>query len=320
MTYISKPNFAYLRETTHTSITMCGACHTDRLMFLDKHMFPERHRHTDGVPQTGRINSASRHVRLGGVAAIITRHLAGSYGRGKAQLLGVKPVAAHHCGYPIERLLEDEGLSHTLIEIDGEAPECVVVIDRSGKVFFGSMVDSLYEEVSPELLISSLVGVKGALVLDANFSKQTLEAIAKAWPTDQPLFAAGTSAHKVERFARCLKRIDALVLSLDEAAVLYGGVHNVGRMALRISGNMKRDNAALLIHNGSNEAALAMGGNVVTYEPPRTRIVNPVGMGSVVAAELFASLMTGDTDPNRLLEGALDAGVKFASSAFGDGR
>ena len=142
MTYISKPNFAYLRETTHTSITMCGACHTDRLMFLDKHMFPERHRHTDGVPQTGRINS----------------------------------------------------------------------------------------------------------------------------------------------------------------------------------GEMKRDNAALLIHNGANEAALAMGGDVVTYEPPRTRIVDPVGMGDVVAAELFAGLMTGDTGPNRLLEGALDAGVTFASSAFGDGR
>ena len=170
MTYISKPNFSYLRETKHTSITACDACHTDRLMFLDKHMFQEKHRHSDGIPQAGRINSSSRQVRLGWVAANINRHLASSSSRGKVQLLGVKPAAAHHCGYPIERLFEDEGLAHTLIEIDGEAPECVVVIDRSDKVFFGSMVDSLYEEVPPELLISSLVGVKSALEAGVKFA------------------------------------------------------------------------------------------------------------------------------------------------------
>ena len=251
----------------------------------------------------GRSNPGSRIVRLGGVVANMARHLGGAHCAGMVYVIGIKPANTNHHDNMIERLLDEAELPHTLIPLEGEAPEYVAVIDANGELVIGVAETSLYDKVTPETLLPHLNSRGGALVLDANFPAPTLEAVASTWPEDQQLFAAATSPQKARRLEGCLERLDAIVMNRDEAAALCGRDGPVEEMALALSARMRRRNAVVLISDGAEKATLVRGGETVRETPPGIDVVNANGAGDVMAAELFARLVSDDTATNNASPG-----------------
>ena len=267
----------------NTIITLCGGCHIDRHLFLAD------------AAKMGRTNPASRYVRLGGVVANMARHLCDELSASQVHVIGVKPANAQDHDNMIERLLDEAGLPHTLVPLEGETPEYVAVIDANGELVIGAAETSLYDKTTPETLLPHLNGRGGALVIDANFPAPTLAAVARAWPEGQQLFAAATSTKKAMRLEGCLERLDAIVMNRDEAAALCGRDGPVDEMALALSARMRRRSAVVLISDGAEQATLVRGGETVRETPPDIDVVNANGAGDVMAAELFARLVSGDT-------------------------
>ena len=103
-------------------ITQCGGCHPDRQMFI-----------TDAA-KMGRTNPGSRIVRLGGVVANMAQHPGGAHSASIVHIIGIKPANTNHHDNKIERPLDEAELLHTLIPLEGEAPEYVAVIDAKGEL------------------------------------------------------------------------------------------------------------------------------------------------------------------------------------------
>ena len=94
----------------------------------------------------GRTNPGRRIVRLGGVvanmerhlggahSANMARHLGGAHSAGMVHVIGIKPANANHHDNMIERPFDEAELPHTLIPLEGEAPEYVAVIDANGEL------------------------------------------------------------------------------------------------------------------------------------------------------------------------------------------
>ena len=137
----------------NTIITLCGGCHLDRHLFLAD------------AAKMGRTNPASRYVRLGGVVANMARHLCGALSASQVHVIGVKPANAQDHDNMIERLLDEAGLPHTLVPLEGEAPEYVAVIDANGELVIGAAETSLYDKATPETLLPHLNGRRARLSL-----------------------------------------------------------------------------------------------------------------------------------------------------------
>lgn len=277
------------------SFLVCGGCHFDR------------HLQLRDDPLMGRTNPASQHVRTGGVAANIARHLAA---RGAdVGFVGVQPPAELAL---MESRLRAENMKANLLPLEGEVPGYTAILSPAGDLLVGAAAMSLYDEVTAELLVPSLGGSDAPLVLDANFPGQVLTAVADSLDDARPLFAAATSAAKVSRLAGCLGRFDALVLNRREAAVLAGD-GAVTDMAAALAGRV-RPGGYVLVSDGASEAALATGDDCVAASPPPVRLVNANGAGDAMAAALFWGLANAaGTGAATRLDHALSAGADFAA-------
>lgn len=279
---------------------VCGGCHFDR------------HLHLYDDPLMGRTNPASQQIRTGGVAANIARHLAA---RGAdVEFLGVQPPSDLAL---MDSYLRADGVRPHLLPLDGEVPGYAAIISPEGELVLGAAAMSLYDKVDASLLLTALEHGNTSLVLDANFPAETLIVLANALERDRPLFAAATSIAKVDRFAGCLGRLDALVLNRGEAAMLTDDrpvAEMAGMLAMRL-----RPAGFVLVSDGGGEAALASGGSCVVAKPPAVHLANVNGAGDAMAAALFWGLVAeAETGLAARLDHALTAGADFAAGNLGE--
>jgi sugar/nucleoside kinase (ribokinase family) len=198
-----------------------------------------------------------------------------------------------------------------LIPLEGEVPGYTAIVAADGELVVGAASMALYDEVTPDMALEGIIG-DGLLVIDANFPEYVLQAICQAQPQKRPVFAAATSVAKVGRLAGCLARLDALVLNRSEAAVLAGEAPVAG-MACALAARL-RPGGAVLVSDGGNQAALAMGDDCVKASPPPLDLVRANGAGDAMAAALFWGLAaTPDAGLAAHLEAALEAGADFAA-------
>ena len=273
---------------------ICGGCHLDRHLYLQ------------GEAVLGRTNPASQRIGIGGVAANIARHLAAC--GGQAHFTGVQPADETSA---FGARLRAAGVDSRLIPLEGEVPGYTAIIDADGELVVGAASMALYDEVTPEMVLESIID-DGPLVIDANFPESVLHAICQAQPQTRRVFAAATSVAKVGRLAGCLARLDALVLNRSEAVTIAGEA-TVAGMACALAARL-RLGGTVLVSDGGNQAALARGYDCVTASPPPLDLVRVNGAGDAMAAALFWGLaanpgagLTGH------LEAALAAGVDFAA-------
>lgn len=280
------------------AVQVCGGCHLDRHLWLQS------------APVMGRTNAARQTVSTGGVAANIAGHLAR---RGAAvRFVGVQPPDEAP-GIAARLRLHD--MHATILPLEGEVPGYSAVMDPDGELLVGAAAMSLYDEVTPEMITPQLAPDL-PLVMDANFPEAVLlaMALAGAGTAGRVLFAAGTSAGKVDRLRACLPHLDALVLNRAEAAQLGGEADaSVERLAHQLASRLAED-GVVLVSDGGARAALANRTELAVLTPPLLKMANANGAGDAMAASLFWHLMT---DPglalSTRLQTALEAGADFAA-------
>lgn len=283
---------------TAPEFIVCGGCHVDR------------HLRLTAPPRPGRTNPADADDRLGGVATNIAVQLAG---RGMAVRL-VSVQTPDGLGAMTARLVA-AGIDPWLVPLEGASPGYTAILAPDGELLMGAAAMSLYDAVSASLIRPGLAEISAPIIMDANFPAATIAGIVSEYGATRRLLAAGTSIAKVGRLAAVLPSLDALVLNRGEAATLLGQEMTVGSMASTLASQL-RDGGSVLVSDGADMAALALGEAVVTAPPPRVRLVNANGAGDVMAARLFSDLTRQlDMTLAARLEAALAAGATHAAGA-----
>lgn len=275
---------------------VCGGGHLDRHLWLQSD------------PVMGRTNAARQTISTGGVAANIASHLA-AYG-GEVRFVGVQPADEAPA---MAARLRATGIDAAILPLDGEVPGYSAVMGPDGDLLIGAAAMSLYDDVTPEIITPHLDPAL-PLVMDANFPEAALRAMVQAGEAGRTLFAAGTSAGKVDRLRACLPGLHALVLNRAEAACLTGDADAPVDMLARHLASGLAESGVVLVSDGGGEAALATRTDLARLTPPALKVVNVNGAGDAMAASLFWGLMT---DPglavSARLQTALAAGAAFAA-------
>lgn len=289
--------------------TIIGAAHDDQTIQLS------------GATHLHRTNPAIQHVTAGGVAANIARHLAaGMAGHGhRPHFIGVAGQRQR------DMLLGEfaaQGIKAVFIAKDGPTPSYTAVLDSDGELVVGAACMALYDDVRP-VDINAHLPQTGTVIIDANFPADVIAAIADNLALPISLFAAGTSVEKIDRLTPIIQRLDGLVLNRAEAAVLCAEADapldiSVKDMALNLVAKVRRG-GFVLVSDGGDAAALAIGNDVVSIIPPVINPLNVNGAGDVMAAALFGyagrNKAIAKADMQQALEQAVQAGADYAAGA-----
>jgi pseudouridine kinase len=312
-------------------VTVIGGCHLDRTIQLT------------GSAIMGRTNSGTCRHSFGGVAANIAAamvsmceaHIAVNFVGAAAQSdlatrSGITDVNNPACHQP-ENTLSALGVPHKFARIKAPPPCYTAILDKDGELLIGVADMELYDLVQPCDIWPLLPQKPASVMVDANFPASTLATLVGGLADKCRLFGAGTSSEKVQRLAPLLCRLDGLVLNLEEASALadslaidgVGVAELAARLALRL-----RVGGCVLISDGGDRAALALGKTLVEVDPPKVTLKNVNGAGDVMAGVFFRLLLDREwwlvdtikkpksAELKEILTTALAAGAAFAAKGW----
>jgi sugar/nucleoside kinase (ribokinase family) len=289
-------------------LTVIGACHADVTLQLET------------KTAVGRTNPATTHVMPGGVAANIARALRAT---DPSLAIGFFGAVAENDDR-VAKSLHSAGVDAELLRIDAASPTYTAILDQHGDLLIGAADMGLYDKVTANRLVPLLPAQPQTVIFDANFPAETLLAVAQSLPNTAQLFAAGTSAKKVDRLTPLMARLDALVLNKAEAGTLVGADDEVTALAGNLSKKLQRPGSRALVSDGAGLAALACGDEIVVRHPPEIELANANGAGDAMAAAFFLACLdrpevsdytpAGSRELEDLLELALVAGAVHAAA------
>lgn len=172
--------------------------------------------------------------------------------------------------------------------------------------------DAILQPLSDGRLGSAQAPWPGVIALDGNLTTDLLSGIAAS-----PLFAAAdlrvapASPGKADRLLALIGHPSAtFYVNLEEAGLLCDTVFNDAKTAA--SALIARGVQRVLVTDGSNMAAEARAGLVLTATPPEVNAKRVTGAGDTFMAAHIASEIHGFS-PQAALERALDAAALYVS-------
>jgi len=236
-----------------------GAVHSDYILRLKQNYFKNR------------TNPINQEENLGGVAYNIAKKL--SFLNQNTKLYSL------NCNKEQKKEIKLQGIKFKTLNKEISQRYYTSVLNKDGKMILGLANMNNYD------LLTNCKNLKNFknknIILDLNLSTELIKKIIDNNYMNNYICICGTSAHKVYKIKKKLKKIDTIILNKQEAFALTNKKTIKESMNYIIKQN---ENLNIIITNGRNSVNTYINKiNFLTYPPP-TKVKNENGAGDALIA------------------------------------
>jgi pseudouridine kinase len=153
------------------------------------------------------------------------------------------------------------------------------LLDKNGKMILGLANMDIYEK---SLDLSMLQNQKNQnILLDLNFSENTIKNLINKYCNNNYICVCGTSAHKVKKISSYLNKINTLILNKEESLHLTGKLSIKESLKDLIKSNNKLN---IIITNGKNSVHGYKNKKTYICTVPKIKVRNENGAGDALSA------------------------------------
>ena len=264
-----------------------GAVHTDYILKLKEDCFKKR------------TNPVIHEENLGGVAYNIAKKL--SFLNQNIKLYSL------NCKNDQKKQIKSQGIIFKSLNKDIFKRYYTSVLDKNGKMILGLASMNCYDESFKYKNLPNFTNKN--IILDLNFSTKFIKKIIDKNFKKNYICVCGTSAHKVHKIKKLLKKIDTIILNKQEGLSLTNKKSIHDSMNYLINQNK---NLNIIITNGKNSVSAYLKKITFLSNPPKTIIKNENGAGDALIA-VFNYFFCNSYDNLDSLNRSICAGLLQAS-------
>jgi pseudouridine kinase len=236
-----------------------GAAHSDFILRLKQNYYKNR------------TNPIKQQENIGGVAYNIAKIL--SFLNQRTVLYSL------NCNLFQKKEIKRQGIRFQSLNTKIQERYYTSVLDKNGKMILGLANMDNYEQLIDYKKLKNFINKK--IILDLNLSINLIEKIINNNFKKNYICVCGTSAHKVYKIKKLLKKIDTIILNKQESFTLTNKKTIKDSMNYLIKQNK---NLNIIITNGKNSINAHLERiNYLVYPPP-TIIKNENGAGDALIA------------------------------------
>tara|TARA_B110000116_G_C16751819_1_gene543745 strand:+ start:537 stop:1445 length:909 start_codon:yes stop_codon:yes gene_type:complete len=236
-----------------------GAVHSDYILRLKKDYFKNR------------TNPINHQETLGGVAYNIAKRL--SFLSQNTKLYSL------NCNKVKQKEMKLQKINFKALNKEHNKSYYTSIIDNNGKMILGLANMDSYEKLIDYKIFNNYINKK--IILDLNLSSKLIKNIINKYSKKNYLCVCGTSAHKVYKINKFLKKIDTLILNKQESFALTNKKTIKDSMNYLIKQNNELN---IIITNGKNSVNAFINRVAYTAFPPPTITKNENGAGDALSA------------------------------------
>ena len=264
-----------------------GAVHSDYILRLKDIYFKNR------------TNPINQEENLGGVAYNIAK---------KLSFLNQNTILySLNCEKKQKKEIKLQGIKFRALNKDIAKRYYTSVLDKDGKMIFGLANMDCYEQLTEYNYLKNFMNKN--IILDLNLSSEIIKKIINNNSKKNYICVCGTSAHKVYKIRKLLKKIDTIILNKQESFKLTNKNSIPNSMNYLINQN---DKLNIIITNGKNSVSAYFKKKKILSYPPDTIIKNENGAGDALIA-VFNYFFCSSYDKLDALNRSICAGLLQAS-------
>ena len=236
-----------------------GATHSDYILRIKQDYYKNR------------TNPIDHQENLGGVAYNIAKMLAFLNQNTKLYSL--------NCNKSQKIEIKKQGINFKTLNKKLDKRYYTSILDKNGKMILGLANMDDYEKL---IECKSFKDHKNnKIILDLNLSSRLIKDIIYKYSNDNYICICGTSAHKVYKIKKLLKKIDTIILNKQERLTLTNKKTIKDSMNYLIKQNKKLN---IIITDGKNSVNAYINNINYSAKPPPTIIENENGAGDALIA------------------------------------
>jgi len=264
-----------------------GGVHSDFILKLKENYFKNR------------TNPINQKENLGGVAYNIAKKL--SFLNQNIKLYSL------NCKKDQKKEMKLWGIKFKALNKDIVKRNYTSVLDKNGKMILGLADMDCYEQLANYENLNTFINKN--IILDLNLSTEFIRKIINNNFKKNYICVCGTSAHKVYKIRKLLKKIDIIILNKQECLNLTNKKTITESMNYLITKNKNLD---IIITNGKNAVSAYLKKIIFLSYPPKTIIKNDNGAGDALIA-VFNYFFCNSYDKLDSLNRGICAGLLQAS-------
>ena len=236
-----------------------GAVHSDFILKFKQNYFKNR------------TNPIVQEENIGGVAYNIAKIL--SFLNQNTDLYSL------NCNIIQKKEIGKQGIKFNSLNKNINQSHYTSILDKNGKMILGLANMDNYEKFTNYKIIKNFIDKK--IILDLNLHIKLIKNIININFKKNYICVCGTSAHKVYKIKKLLKKIDTIILNKQEALTLTNKKTIKNSMNFLIK---KNKNLNIIITNGKNSVNAYINNIKFLAHPPPTNIKNENGAGDALIA------------------------------------
>ena len=254
----------YIKNSTYkrNKFICIGATHLDNILKLKNKHYKYR------------TNPIIKYSYLGGVAYNIANKFA---------FLDIKcTLISLNCSLEIKKRIKNKNIHFKTLNKKISDKSYTSIINSKGQMILGLADMDNYEK---KITLNNNYTFKNKVIIfDLNFSYKDLNYFINNYYIDNLICVCGTSAHKIYKIKKIIKKIDILILNKQESFNLT----NKKNMNAALKNIIKRNrNLTIVITNGKNSIKAYYQRRIYTCKPPKIIIKNENKAGDVMSAFFY---------------------------------